>query len=116
MIKMQLPITFVKPVRRGFWPVCEIVPLTILPKGGGLDLLSPPKRGERRVGGIEPETLDLLTPPLSSLGGGEGENKDSIMLHQAREVHPDAIITPSPRPSGERAGVRGNEFESVLAS
>jgi hypothetical protein len=32
------------------------------------------------VRGFEPEISDLLSPPLSSLGGGEGENKDSFKM------------------------------------
>jgi hypothetical protein len=36
--------------------------------------LSPPERGEGWGGDLSRKTLCLLTPALSSLGGGEGEN------------------------------------------
>jgi hypothetical protein len=38
---------------------------------------SPRSSGER---GFEPEISGLLSPALSSLGGGEGENKDSFKM------------------------------------
>ena len=33
--------------------------------------------------GFELKTIGLLSPALSSLGGGEGENKDSVKMHPA---------------------------------
>jgi hypothetical protein len=45
-----------------------------LPKDGGLDSLSPPKRGEGwGEGFLRTASIGLLTPTLSSLRGGEGE-------------------------------------------
>ena len=41
-----------------------------------------PRQSGERVGDFSLKTQGLLTPALSSLGGGEGENKNSVKLRR----------------------------------